>query len=1030
MAIRKIKIYWLLFQICCLASHLYPQQQDIKFDHLTMEDGLSSNIVFDIVQDKRGFMWFGTIDGLNRYDGHMFTIYRNDPNDSLSLANNSVFKLYLDHAGILWIGSDYGGLCRYDSNRDVFIRYRHNKNDLTSLSSNQVTAIYETKQQILWIGCENGLNKYNRESDIFTRYYPEENKESLKTKVNCIGAITEDHTGRVWISTYNEGLFYLDTDKDKFISYEVPPEYSKIFISQFITKIYATHWNDKNLLWVESSTNGLYKIDLTTNKITQYRHQPGNPASISDNDIFAIYQPENNSEELWLGTLAGGLNRLDIKTETFTQYRNQRDNPWSLSRDFVLSISEDNLGIIWIGTSKGINKFDPIPSEFRSLRDYGGSQVDLSGIHAGVIHESNYGEDQSALWIGTGKNGLIRVEHSSGYYQEFTHDPENEQSLSDNWITGIIETQLAEKKVLWVSTLGGMGGLNRIDFQTNQITRYFVPHDNPEHNRMHTLCEDLNGTIWISTISNYLYSFDPNTEQFSQHQLFDNNILIIKTDSSGMLWLGGDAGFYKFNPLTKEIIHYRHITGDSSSINSDVVLSIHEGQVGSLWIGTTEGLSKFDRFGATFTHFAEKDGLSSPIINGILEDQQGNLWLSTGKGISKFDLRNETFKNFSETEELYGDGLSISGIFSNQKGELFFGGLDGLTYFHPDSIKADNFIPPIVLTEFQVFNKSIRPGENSPLKSHISEARDITLTHDQSIFSIEFAALEYQQAERIQYAYQMENVDPDWVITDASRRFVTYTQLDPGEYTFRVKSSNKDKLWDEVGRSITITILPPWWRTWWAYLIYGILFFAILFVLRRYELNRQGLKHRMEMEQLSAEKLKEVDRMKSHFFANISHEFRTPLTLIQGPVQQMLSGDFTGSVTEQHQRILGNTRRLLRLVNQLLDISRLEAGKMKLQAAPENIVALTRQLTMAFESLASVRDIEINFAAPEASLTIYIDREKYEKIIINLISNAIKFTEENGRVSVDISNSEGANSEFGMRNSEFENWVVTRFYVV
>lgn len=1003
MAIRKINIYWLLFQICCLTFHLYPQQQDIKFDHLTMEDGLSNNIVIDIAQDKKGFIWIGTQDGLNRYDGHKLTIYRNDPNDSLSLSNNSILALYTDHAGILWVGTQYNGLCRYDSNRDVFIHYPHIKKDASSLISNWVLKIYETSQKVLWVGSDSGLNRYNREGDNFTRYYPDENKEGIETNVNWVQAITEDDTGRLWIGSYNEGLFYLDSEKDKFIKYKVPLAYSKIFPNQYITNIHASRWHGKSLLWVENSNYGLYKIDLASNKVTHYKHQPDNPTSISDNNISAIYQIENNNKELWVATVYGGLNRLDIRTDAFTRYRNQPENPHSLSRDWVASILADNQGLIWVGTSKGINRFDPTASGFRSLRNYGEGQIDLSGSHVTVIHESNPGEGQAVLWIGASTGGLKRIERGNGNYQEFTHDPENEHSLSDNWITGIIETHLADKKVLWVSTLGGLGGLNRIDLQTNRITRYFIPHDDPAHHGLFALCEDRNGVVWVSSFSNYIYRFDPNTEQFSQSELFDNAIFTLKADDSGILWLGGAGGFYKFNPLTKEKTHYPYISGDSSSVNNNVVLSIYEDRTGTYWIGSTGGLTKFDRSEEAFTYFTEKDGLSSQFIKATLEDEQGNLWLSTDKGISKFDLLRKTFKNYFQADGLHGNEFVRDASFINQHGEMFFGGVDGLTYFHPDSIKEDDYIPPLVFTDFQVFNKSVQPGDNSPLKNHISEAQDITLTHDQSIFSIEFAALEYQQAERIQYAYQMENVDPDWVFTDASRRFVTYTQLDPGEYIFRVKSSNKDKLWDEVGRSITITILPPWWQTWWAYLIYAALFFTILFVLRRYELNRQGLKHQMEMEHLTSEKLKEVDRMKSRFFANISHEFRTPLTLIEGPMEQLLSGEFKGSVTDQYQRILRNTRRLLRLVNQLLDISRLEAGKMKLAAGPENIVALTRQLTMAFESLASVRDIEIDFIAPDQLDTIFIDREKYEKIIINLISNAIKFTEDGGNITVQLS---------------------------
>ena len=1018
-----VKCLPIFFLVLLIPVSLLPQHQNIKFEHLTSENGLSDNSISCIIQDSKGFMWFGTGSGLNKYDGYKFTIYKNDPGDSLSLSSNIITALYGDHSGELWIGTMDGGLCRYDIDHDSFIRYRRKKNNPNSLCQDRITAIYETDQHDLWIGCGGGLNKYIREADNFIRYFPEENKEKLKINVNWIGSITQDYSGRMWIGTYNEGLFYFDAVNDRFIRYEVPPEYSEIFINQFITQIYASRWRGRNLLWAESSTNGLYKINLTNDKITQYKHHPNDSTSISDNEIFTIYQVEDNSDELWLGTLTGGLNRFDLGTEEFVHFRHLRGSQQSLSDDHVSAIFRDKTGMMWVGTTKGgLNKFDPTPRRFRTIQDYIGNPYDLSGDFVTSIHESNEGGNQSVLWIGTVKSGLKRLDRTSGLLSGYRHDPENVHSLSHNWVTGIIESRLGKRSVLWVSTMGG--GLNKIDLRTKRITHYYIPHDDPIYKNMYSICKDQNGRLWIPTHSTYLYRFDPETKRFTRYNLFGKQIYALKIDAAGMLWLGGESGLYKLNTATREKTHYRHITGDISSFSNNKVWSIFEDRNGTLWIGTSDGLNKFDRSSEVFTHFEVKNGLPGNVVRAMLEDRKGNLWLSTNQGILKFDPDSKKFRNFNTADGLHDNEFSRSVSFTNDQGEMFFGGKNGLTYFHPENIQENNYMPPIVLTDFQIFNKSIEPGKNSPLKSQVSEARNITLSHDQSIFSLEFAALEFRQAQSIKYAYKMENVDPNWVFTDASRRFVTYTQLGAGEYVFRVKAANKDGIWNEPGTSVKITILPPWWRTWWAYTIYTLLFATALWGWRRYELNRQRLKHNLELEHLKAEKLKEVDRVKSRFFANISHEFRTPLTLIRGPIQQLISGKFKGNITEQYYLILRNTSRLLKLINQLLDISRLEAGKMKLQARPENFVELTRQLTMAFESLASVKDIELQFTGPGEAVMMYLEREHYEKIINNLLSNALKFTNSGGKVEVGIRIS-GSGDRSGRRHNASTKAVIT-----
>ncbi|HSM62744.1 MAG TPA: ATP-binding protein, partial [Gillisia sp.] len=418
--------------------------------------------------------------------------------------------------------------------------------------------------------------------------------------------------------------------------------------------------------------------------------------------------------------------------------------------------------------------------------------------------------------------------------------------------------------------------------------------------------------------------------------------------------------------------------------------------------GTTNGLQKFDRIKNKFFRYIDKDRLLNIDIMGILEGKNGILWLHTKSGICRFNTQNRSLRFLDENDGLPAKDFYRYAYHENTRGDLYFGGNNKILVFNPAKIQKNANIPPIVITDFQIFNKSVKPGNDSPLSKSISNTDEIILPFNQSVFSFEFAALDYTIPDKNKYAYKMEGVDPDWVYSDASRRYVTYTHLDPGKYVLRIKGSNSDGVWNEEGASIRIIITPPWYQTWWAYSFYVLFIIGLIYSLRRYETNRQNLKHNWELKRVEAEKFQEINQLKSRFFANISHEFRTPLTLIKGPVQQLLSGDFKGNIEKQYKVILRNTNRLMKLINQLLDLSRLESGQMTLRLSHVNVVPLLKGLTHSFETLAKQKNIVLQFQAYENRITIYIDRDNFEKIIINLLSNAFKFTSDGGFVSVDI----------------------------
>jgi signal transduction histidine kinase/DNA-binding response OmpR family regulator len=430
-----------------------------------------------------------------------------------------------------------------------------------------------------------------------------------------------------------------------------------------------------------------------------------------------------------------------------------------------------------------------------------------------------------------------------------------------------------------------------------------------------------------------------------------------------------------------------------------------------LWVGTGGGLNKYDYKTDSFQYYNQNDGLPSNKISGILEDEHGNLWLSTDRGLSKFNPVSEVFRNYDTHDGLYHLQFNFSSCLKTADGQLLFGGTNGITAFYPDSIRDNPHIPPIIITDFRLFNESVPIARNDldqktegyHLPQHISTLDEITLSYRENIFSFEFSALDYHSPQKNQYAYFMEGVDPDWVHTDASRRFASYTNLDPGEYIFRVKGSNSDGIWNESGTSIKVLITPPWWLSSWAYAAYFLLIIAMVVTIWRFQLRRIHLRNELKMKSFEAQQLQEVDQMKSWFFANISHEFRTPLTLIQGPVKQIINGEFVGNLKDQCKMILRNSDRLLHLINQILDLSKLESGRMKIKANRIDIISYLKGLVQSFASMAEYNNVSFTLNSNVESQVGYVDRDKLEKIITNLLSNAFKFTPEGGEVSVDMS---------------------------
>jgi len=1022
------KYFYILIFLFYISSLCFAQTRDLQFEHISIENGLSSNQVYSILQDSKGFMWFATDNGLHKYDGYKFTIYTQDPDKPYSISHNFIYSIYEDRFGNLWIGTYGGGLNKFDREKEQFIHFKHELDNIHSLPDNYVLSIHEDRDGDLWIGTYGGLSHLSsdqvsstdNEGNVKFIHYKYKADDPNSLSYNKVSVIFEDQSGLLWIGTSGGGLNKFDKNTGTFTRYKqlkwVEGYWSRrefnCLIGNHVYSIYEDSADSGKTLWIGTDQR-LNKFDQVNNKFITFYYNENDPNSISSNHIESIYK---TGMGLFLIGTIGGLHIFDTDIEKFIQYKHEPDNPKSISHNRVSSIYEDHTGVIWIGTvGNGANRYDKKKQQFEHFT------IDLSitgkkkRCSVTAIHE-DYAEERRILWLGIYSQGLIKYSRETGQIKQYRKEFYNHSNNDYYTITSILQ-DADDTDIIWIGTWGG--GLYKFDKKSEIFTSYNYPTDWSKfdiHNfsskvtyYIKSIFRDKSGSLWITTTRGF-YKFDRGTKEYTPYHynpaipnsLSHNNVISICEDSIGNIWLGTDDGLNKFDPKAGTFYHYKNNPADSLSVNSNTITSIYTDQNGILWVGTNQGLNKFNPATKAFTRYMKKNGLLGVEVMGILGDKHGNLWLNTFKGLIKFDPRTEFLRNYDEKDGFQGIDLNRHAYHRTKSGEMFFGGPKGINAFYPDSIKDNPHIPRIVLTDFQLFNKSVKPGNDSPLKKAISEIDEIILSHDQFVCSFEFAALDYTTPEKNLYAYKMEGVNPDWVYTDASRRFATYTQLDPGEYTFRVKGSNNDGLWNEIGTSVKIIITPPWWKTWWAYSLYTLFLVLTLYALRRYDLKRQKLKHELAVEHLHAEKLEEVDRMKSRFFANISHEFRTPLTLILGPVKQMLSGEFRGNFKEQFKIIVRNGERLLLLINQLLNLSKLESGKLKLQVQSTDIITLLKGLVQAFESLAVRKKISLKFKTEIQSQEAYIDHDKFENIINNLLSNAFKFTPEGGKIVVDV----------------------------
>ncbi len=989
--------------ILVVTFQAYPQNENIKFKHLSSDNGLSQNFVSCILQDKKGFMWFGTKDGLNRYDGYSFVVYQNDPFDTTTISDNFITSLLEDSRGYIWVGTLNGGLNLFERETETFYHIRYRSKISKIVNMDEVKSIDEDLQGDIWIATRGeGIFKLslktNNSFDITYKQYISQSDIPGSISNNIVSKLFIDSKNVLWVGTL-AGLDKFNMKNETFTHYQIQTRNPKAPANHFDNAVLSIYESSDGNLWL-GTLSGLVKFDRQTgnyklfpNHYDVFRYGWGSIMQIVGDD----------TEKLWLAT-PGELMRFDPKSNSYSYFRNDFYNPNTISYNSISSLHIDRTGILWVGTAgMGINFYDSKINRFSTLFIKADPSSRVTGFSVrSIVQESN-----DIYWIST--DVLFRWNRRTGETKSYETDSNKPDDFGNTGPYSMIKSYNGK---IWTATTEG---LYCYDPATEKARQYkFNSSDTTglPQKEVFAVFEDHEKIIWAAT-ENYfcrLIDIDEGIFQSFRYQtplLYNQRVRpVIYQNSKGTFWIGTRDGLLLFDLNKKTFYTYKNDPAKPNSLNNNNINSICPDPFKPdkiLWIGTSGGgLNQFNIDEGTFEHFTEKDGLPNNVVYGILPDGKGNLWISTNKGLSKFNPKEKTFRNYDFNDGLQSNEFNTGAYYLSKNGEMFFGGIKGLNYFYPIEIKDNPHIPNIVLTNLKLGDQYItNKSNNSILKKTISETTELVLTYGEDVITFEFASLDFSAPEKNRYAYKLENFNKDWIYSGPVHA-ATFTHLPFGEYVLRVKASNNDGIWNETGIALKLIITPPWWSTWWAYLLYAFALLSILYLIRRYELNRIKLKNQLKLEKVETDTLRNLDSLKSHFFANISHEFRTPLTLILGQVESVLSSNIETKEKGKLQVANRNARRLLTLINQLLDLSKLEAGSMELKAELHNIITFLKSVFFSFESLAESKKINLKFESEYANIPLRYDTDKMEKIICNLISNAFKFTSENGEIKLSV----------------------------
>lgn len=1001
---------------CIFSSRAGIPPEQYRFSILNSSHGLTHNQVSCFFQDDNGYIWIGTTAGLNRFDGHHLKVFTHEAQDSASLSGRDVFNIFQDPEGIIWVSTSQG----YNLYHPQTESFTHNWQEQLKKFSNVESGLNEIvkdRSGLYWfIHNTNGLSCYDPETKL-TRHFTQKAPGGSGLHSNSVSAISQNVNGDYWI-LHRDGMLEKLDGKSLKITEQQDYLFRKFNGQSYNYKLTVDSDNDL-WLYLPNDQQGVFYFSDAGKTFTHF-HKNADRLKLNTNLVTGVVEEEKGT--IWIGTDLGGINIIDKSNFTVNYVLHNAEVKNSLVHNSIYSLYKDSDGIIWAGAYKnGVSYYHKNIFRFKNYKHYASLPESLPYNDVNCFIE----DEEGNIWIGSNGGGLIHWNRTSGRFTQYKHDPDNPNSLSSDVIVSL---ETGNNNDLWIGTW--LGGLNKFDGRN--FTRYkSSPQEDsslPNEN-IWEIFEDRKGNLWLGTISQGLQVLDSRNKTFStykpktsQDSVSNLYISAITEDNEGNIWAGGNNGIDVINPETGKIRHFLHDSKRPESLGSNTVLWILKDSKGQMWTGTDNGLDLYQPRDNSFRHFSLKEGLPHKIILAVLEDEAGNIWLSTPNGLSRLQLNYSEGEmiagvtNYDESDGLQGRVFNENAALKTGSGDLIFGGPNGFNVFNPKNLEPNREKPEIVFTDFLLFNKSTGTGKEVNgrvlLAQSISQTDKITLKHYENVFTLEFAALSFFRPDKHKYLYKLEGFDKEWLSADNFNRRITYTNLDPGDYTFKVRASNNDGLWNDEAKSIQITVLAPFWKTPMAYLFYAMFLAACLLLGRRIMLQRERMKFQLEQQKREARQLHELDLMKIRFFTNISHEFRTPLSLILAPVEGLLSKTQDSQQLRQFQMIHRNAKRLLNLVNQLLDFRKLEVEGIAFYPSEGNIIRFIKESVQSFSDLSENKNIKLSFRSDVAELQASFDMDKLEKILFNLLSNAFKFTPEHGIIEVNVLyNPEAVSSE-------------------
>lgn len=1004
MAFSKVKIDMMrLFISIVLTFFLFSafaQSEYYNFSKLNIYNDLSHNQVNTILKDTDGFLWFGTASGLNRYDGYSCRIFRKNYGDSSSLMDNSVQLLYELPNGKMWVVTN-AGVCIYNTYTEKFDPNYNSYLQTIGLPPGGLTKIVRGSNGRYWFLYDN--------ADLYL--YSETNKKAKNFRQSSglnnaerIISIKETKDGKLWLLYQDGFLQQYDINLNKVIFSSFALKNLNIANSSF--NFFIDNDGD---IWLWGLNNGIFLFQPPHNLIRQFNENSFPPGL---NTTLVSQVAQDNKGIIWVATDHGGINLIDKKNNfKITYLLNDPKDPKSLSQNSITALYNDDNGIIWLGTYKqGINYLNSNIALFSLYRQQQSNQASLP-----YDDVNRFVEDKSGnIWIGTNGGGLIFFDRKQNTFKQYLHDPSNKNSLSNNVIVSLC---IDHEGILWIGTY--FGGLN--SFDGKKFTHY--RHDNKDSSSLSNdnvweIFEDRQQKLLIGTLGNGLDIYDRQTHSFKHYQYsrkyqmpfpFDYVSAILQ-DKKGNLWVGSSAGIIFFGSGSDTPITFQ-ATDKKNSLSNGNIICLMEDDAGRIWVGTREGLNLYNEQTRDFQKFTISDGLPDNIILNILEDNHNTLWISTPNGlcnaIPKQSKNGFTFSvtNYDESNNLQNREFNDNAALKTRAGELIFGGPSGFNIINPDKIQKPVYQPKIIFTGLQILNNNVEPGElinnRVLLQQSLSKVQNISLKYRENVFSIEFTSLDFGRSTGNKYAYMMDGFNSDWLYADGSQRRATYTNLNPGHYTFKVKVLSREGIWSDE-KKLQINIQPPFWRTNVAYIIYAMIIVGLFFLVRRITLDRIHMRYEVQNQRREAERVHALDQLKTKFFTNVSHEFRTPLTLILTPLDKIIKNANDEEQKKQLNLVQRNAKRLLSLINQLLDFRKIEVQEIRLHPSIGDIIGFSKEISHSFMDIAEKKNIRFSFTTNVDNLEIYFDRDKMEKILFNLLSNAFKYTHDNGTVNINL----------------------------